>query len=106
MLFRSDFYAMLKEIKTELHGYIDGTFLEVVLLENFAGIVAQDGNIKINTMLSGELKEDITCRFFGKRFVFKFCNNGVNALKINGKEFSSSLKTDNLGDVNYIDIFY
>lgn len=101
-----DFYAMLKEIKTELHGYIDGTFLEVVLLENFAGIVAQDGNIKINTMLSGDLKEDITCRFFGKRFVFKFCNNGVNALKINGKEFSSSLKTDNLGDVNYIDIFY
>lgn len=100
------FDDLLSEINKTFGKKIDSGFLEVALLENFAGIIAQDGKIKIGNKPFGEFNDEVICKFFGKRFVFKFCNNGEKIMKINGKEFSSAIRTENLGDVNYIDVFY
>ena len=83
---------------------VDGGFLSVMILENFAGITADGGEILLSPRFDGNIGK-IRGRFFGKTMEFDF-RKGEPSAALNGGKTSGRISAKGLGDRSFFSVGY
>lgn len=83
---------------------VDRCFLSVMLLENFAGIKPDGGEVSVTPRFDGHI-DNVRGKFFGKAMSFDF-RKGAPPLSLNGGEIASRFIVKGLGEASFFDVGY